>query len=160
MAVKIRLRRMGARNRPFFRVVVADARSPNSGRIIESIGYYDPMRAMGDCVVKLDRLEYWQGNGAIATGNVKALIKRAIPYEKGLQPAVAAVEEAPTEEAPVEEAPAEEAPVEEAPAEEAPAEEAPAEEAPAEEAPAEEAPAEEGADAPTAEEPGDKPDAE
>jgi len=141
MAVKIRLRRMGARNRPFFRVVVADARSPNSGRIIESIGYYDPMRAMGDCVVKLDRLEYWQGNGAIATGNVKALIKRAIPYEKMLHPAVAA-------------------PAEEAPAEEAPAEEAPAEEAPAEEAPAEEAPAEEGADAASTEEPGDEPDAE
>ena len=86
---------MGARNRPFFRVVVADSRSPNSGRVIESIGYYDPMRAMGDCVMKLDRLEYWQGNGAIATGNVKALIKRAIPYEKTLKPALAAPDDEP-----------------------------------------------------------------
>ncbi|MFP6907531.1 MAG: 30S ribosomal protein S16 [Verrucomicrobiota bacterium] len=142
MAVKIRLRRMGARNRPFFRVVVADSRSPNSGRIIESIGYYDPMRVMGDCVMKLDRLDYWQGNGAIATGNVKALIKRAIPYEKTLKPALAAPEETP------------EAPTEETP--EAPAEETP--EAPAEETP--EAPAEEGADETTAKEPGDKPAAE
>jgi small subunit ribosomal protein S16 len=155
MAVKIRLRRMGARNRPFFRVVVADSRSPNNGRIIESIGYYDPMRPMGDCVMKLDRLEYWKGNGAIATGNVKALIKRAIPYEKTLQPAVAIPEETP--EAPVEETP--EAPVEETP--EAPVEETP--EAPAEEtpeAPAEETPVEEGADAATSEKPDDNPAAE
>ncbi|MFT5121750.1 MAG: small subunit ribosomal protein S16 [Kiritimatiellia bacterium] len=84
MAVKIRLRRMGARNRPFFRVVVADSRCSNSGRVIESIGYYDPMRPAGDCVLKLDRLAYWQGNGAITTTNVKALVKRAIPYEKTL----------------------------------------------------------------------------
>jgi len=98
MSVKIRLKRMGARNRPFYRVVVQDSRRAPTGRFIENIGYYDPMRPNGDCVMKLERFEYWKSVGAIPSTQVKNLAKRAIPHEKTLQKpeqadAVAAVEE-------------------------------------------------------------------
>lgn len=104
MSVKIRLRRMGAKNRPFYRVVVADSRCSNTGRFIETIGYYDPMKPAGDCVLKLERLEHWKSEGAQVSGNVKALVKRAIPYEKTMAPAdadtAAVLEAAPVAEAP------------------------------------------------------------
>lgn len=81
MSVKIRLRRMGARNRPFYRVVVADTRYPTDGRFIETIGWYNPVDKKGECRIKADRLAYWTGVGAQMTTNVAALAKRAKPYE-------------------------------------------------------------------------------
>lgn len=75
--VKIRLRRMGAKKAPFYRVVVADARSPRDGKFIEEIGYYDPMK--NPAVVKLDeeKVKTWLANGAQPTETVKALIAKA-----------------------------------------------------------------------------------
>ena len=77
MAVKIRLRRMGAKKAPFYRVVVADSRSPRNGRFIEEIGYYDPTKE--PAVVKIDgeKAKAWIGNGAQPTDTVKALLKKA-----------------------------------------------------------------------------------
>ncbi len=77
MAVKIRLRRMGAKKAPFYRVVVADSRYPRDGRFIEEIGYYDPTK--DPIVVKLDmeKVENWIKNGAQPTETVKRLIKKA-----------------------------------------------------------------------------------
>ena len=76
MAVKIRLRRMGAKKAPFYRVVVADSRSPRNGRFIEEIGYYDPTK--DPAVVKIDgeKAKAWIGNGAQPTDTVKALLKK------------------------------------------------------------------------------------
>ena len=76
MAVKIRLRRMGAKRAPFYRVVVADSRSPRNGRFIEEIGYYDPTKE--PAVVKIDgeKAKAWIGNGAQPTDTVKALLKK------------------------------------------------------------------------------------
>ena len=76
MAVKIRLRRLGAKKAPFYRVVVADSRSPRNGRFIEEIGYYDPTKE--PAVVKIDgeKAKAWIGNGAQPTDTVKALLKK------------------------------------------------------------------------------------
>ena len=76
MAVKIRLRRMGARNNPFYRVVVADSRSPRDGRFIEEIGYYDPKS--DPAVVKIDteKADAWIKKGAQPTDTVKRLLKK------------------------------------------------------------------------------------
>lgn len=76
MAVKIRLRRMGAKKNPFYRIVVADSRSPRDGRFIEEIGYYDPMEEPS--VVKLDpeKAKKWMENGAQPTDTVRALFKK------------------------------------------------------------------------------------
>ena len=75
MAVKIRLRRMGARNAPFYRVIVADSRSPRDGRFIEEIGYYDPKS--NPSVVKIDgeKAKDWIAKGAQPTDTVKRLLK-------------------------------------------------------------------------------------
>jgi len=75
MAVKIRLRRMGAKKAPFYRVVVADSRYPRDGRFIEEIGYYDPTKEPS--VIKLDpeKAKKWIANGAQPTDTVKALLK-------------------------------------------------------------------------------------
>ncbi len=77
MAVKIRLRRLGAKKAPFYRVVVADSRYPRDGRFIEEIGYYDPTK--DPVVVKLDmeKVDNWIKNGAQPTETVKRLIKKA-----------------------------------------------------------------------------------
>ena len=77
MAVKIRLRRMGAKKAPFYRVVVADSRSPRDGRFIEEIGYYDPMKE--PAVINLDeeKVKKWIANGAQPTDTVRALIKKS-----------------------------------------------------------------------------------
>lgn len=77
MAVKIRLRRLGAKKAPFYRVVVADSRYPRDGRFIEELGYYDPTKE--PVVIKLDteKVEKWIANGAQPTDTVKALIKKA-----------------------------------------------------------------------------------
>ncbi len=76
MAVKIRLRRLGAKKAPFYRVVVADSRFPRDGRFIEEIGYYDPTKE--PAVVKIDgeKAKKWIANGAQPTDTVKALLKK------------------------------------------------------------------------------------
>lgn len=161
MALKIRLARGGAKKRPYYRIVVAEASAPRDGRFVERIGSYNPM-VPKDHPERLtldgERATYWMSKGAKPTERVQKMMaglglvdapeireqpkksapgkKRAEREEEAAAAAAAAAEEAAAAEA----AAAEEAA---APAEEALAEEAPAEEAPAEEAPAEEAAAEE-----------------
>ncbi len=190
MALKIRLSRGGAKKRPYYRIVIADSRSPRDGRFIDKIGAYNPMLAKDNpdrVVLDLERARHWLGRGATPSDRVARFLgqaevipmpaqrnnpQKALPKAKAQERLKAAEEaaaapppepaaEAPTEEAAVEEAPVEEAPVEEVAAEEAPAEEAPAEEAAAEEAPAEEPAAEEApAEEPAAEDVSAEADAE
>ena len=77
--VKIRLRRMGAKKNPFYRVVVADSKSPRDGRFIEEIGTYDPLTQPSVIKIDLERAEYWIKNGAQPTDTVRALLKKAAP---------------------------------------------------------------------------------
>ena len=77
MAVKIRLRRMGAKKAPFYRIVVADSRYPRNGRFIEEIGYYDPSKSPIEVKVDADKAKQWMSNGAQPTDTVKALLKKA-----------------------------------------------------------------------------------
>ena len=167
MALKIRLARGGAKKRPFYRIVVAEASAPRDGRYVERVGTYNPMVPKDHdqrLTVKAERITYWLGQGAQPTERVQKMLagaglaeapvireqpKKSAPGRKRAEreaeeaAAAADVAAATADEAAAAEEPAEEAPAEEAAAE-APAEEAPAEEAAAEEAPAEEAPAEEG----------------
>ena len=158
MALKIRLARGGAKKRPFYRIVVAEAAAPRDGRYVERVGTYNPMVPKDHdqrLTLKAERITYWLGQGAQPTERVQKMLaaaglaeapvireqpKKSAPgrkrTEREAEQAAAAADAA--------EAAAEEAPAEEAPAEEAAAEEAPAEEAPAEEAAAQDAPAEEG----------------
>ncbi len=76
MAVKIRLRRIGAKKAPFYRVVVADSRYPRDGRFIEEIGYYDPTKEPADVKIDTEKAKKWIGNGAQPTDTVKALLKK------------------------------------------------------------------------------------
>ena len=76
MAVKIRLRRMGAQKAPFYRVVVADSRSPRDGRFIEEIGYYNPISEPVEVKIDADKAKTWIKNGAQPTETVKALLKK------------------------------------------------------------------------------------
>ena len=179
MALKIRLARGGAKKRPFYRIVVAEASAPRDGRFVERLGSYNPMLKAGHSerlVLDQTRAQYWMSKGAkptlrvhkmmtalglLAAPEIREQPKKSAPGKKRLEreaeaagtpiekPAEAAAD-APEGEAPAEAAA--DAPTE-APAEEAPAE-AVAEEAPAEEAPAEETPAEAPAEeAPTEEAP-------
>ena len=75
--VKIRLRRLGAKKNPYYRIVVADSRSPRDGRFIEEIGTYDPLAEGTKVSVNLERVNYWISNGAQPTDTVRALIKKA-----------------------------------------------------------------------------------
>lgn len=75
--VKIRLRRMGAKKAPYYRIVVADSRSPRDGRFIEEIGTYDPLSESGKLKVDLERAKYWIANGAQPTDTVRGLLKKA-----------------------------------------------------------------------------------
>jgi small subunit ribosomal protein S16 len=75
--VKIRLKRLGAKNTPAYRIVVADARSPRDGRFIEEIGSYAPLQKGQDFTIKLDRAEYWLGKGAQPTETVASFIRQA-----------------------------------------------------------------------------------
>ena len=75
--VKIRPRRMGAKKAPFYRIVVADSRSPRDGRFIEEIGTYDPLSESNSLHVDLERAKYWIANGAQPTDTVRALLKKA-----------------------------------------------------------------------------------
>ena len=76
MAVKIRLRRMGAKKAPFYRIVVADSRYPRDGRFIEEIGYYDPTKNPSVVKVDADKAKEWIKNGAQPTDTVRALLKK------------------------------------------------------------------------------------
>ena len=76
MAVAIRLRREGALNRPYFKVVVADKRSPRDGKFIEIVGTYDPKKRGMNSVLKLERIEYWISKGAQPSDTVRSLIKK------------------------------------------------------------------------------------
>ena len=171
MALKIRLARGGAKKRPFYRIVVAEASAPRDGRYVERVGTYNPMVPKDHdqrLVLKNERITYWLGQGAQPTERVQKMLasaglteapvirerpKKSAPGKKRAEREAAAAEaaaeaeaaaaEAPADEAPAEEAAADEAPADEAPAEEATADEAPADAAPAEEAAADEAPAEE-----------------
>lgn len=166
MAVRIRMKKMGRTHRPFFRICAMDSRSPRDGRVIEELGFYDPMVKETDAraVLRSERIDYWLGVGAKPSDNVRVLIKKygsngthleqqkealdrlqikpqapppvAIALPKKEEPAAEAAEGGEAAVA-TEEAPAAAAATE-TPAAEAPAEEAPAAEAPAEEAPAEE----------------------
>ena len=75
--VKIRLRRMGAKKAPFYRIVVADSRSPRDGRCIEEIGTYNPLTNPSTITVDAERAQYWVKNGAQPTDTVRALLKKA-----------------------------------------------------------------------------------
>jgi small subunit ribosomal protein S16 len=76
MAVSIRLRREGALNRPYFKVVVADSRSPRDGKFIEIVGTYDPKKTGHNSTLKLDRIEHWIARGAQPSDTVRSLIKK------------------------------------------------------------------------------------
>ena len=172
MALKIRLARGGAKKRPFYRIVVAEASSPRDGRYVERVGTYNPMVPKDHeqrVTLNNERISFWMSKGAQPTERVQRMLataglapavemrdqpKKSAPGQKRMDReaeaaanAEAAAETAAAEAAAASEAAAAEASAAaEAPAEEAPAEdavaEAPVEEAPAEEAPAEEAPAE------------------
>ena len=75
--VKIRLRRMGAKKNPYYRIVVADSRSPRDGRCIEEIGAYDPLTNPATVTVDAEKAQAWIKNGAQPTDTVKALLKKA-----------------------------------------------------------------------------------
>ena len=77
MAVKIRLRRMGAKKAPFYRIVVADSRYPRDGRFIEEIGYYNPMEEPAVVKVDAEKAQKWIANGAQPTDTVRDLLKKA-----------------------------------------------------------------------------------
>ena len=94
MAVSIRLRREGAKNRPYYKVVVADSRSPREGRFIEIIGTYDPKKPGHNSTLKVDRAEYWIARGAQPSDTVRSLIKK---NKKQAAPAPAAAARTPAE---------------------------------------------------------------
>lgn len=75
--VKIRLRRMGAKKNPYYRIVVADSRSPRDGRCIEEIGMYNPLTDPATVSVEVEKAKQWIQNGAQPTDTVKALLKKA-----------------------------------------------------------------------------------
>ena len=77
MAVKIRLRRMGAKKAPFYRIVVADSRFPRDGRFIEEVGYYDPMTEPATIKVDLEKVDKWLSTGAQPTDTVRSIINKS-----------------------------------------------------------------------------------
>ena len=76
MSVKIRLKRMGMKKKPFYRVVVADVASPRDGRFIEEIGYYNPVSEPVELKINEERAKYWVATGAQPTDTVKGLLKK------------------------------------------------------------------------------------
>ena len=76
MAVKIRLKRLGSKKNPFYRVVVADERSPRDGRFIEEIGYYNPLTDPVDIKIDAEKATKWLNNGAQPTETVRTLLKK------------------------------------------------------------------------------------
>ena len=157
MALKIRLARGGAKKRPYYRIVIADSRSPRDGRFIEKVGTFNPLLPKDHdsrLSMDTDRIKHWLGVGATPTDRVARFLgeaeliampaqknnpEKAKPKAKAQERQREAEEAAKAPPPPVEEEPAAEEPV----AEDAPAEEPAAEEAPVEEAAAEDAPADE-----------------
>lgn len=74
--LKIRLRRMGARNRPYYRVVVSDSRSTPTSSAVEEIGFYDPRTEPATIEINRERVEYWCGRGAQLSDTVQSLLRR------------------------------------------------------------------------------------
>ena len=154
MAVKIRMKKMGRKHRPFFRICAIDGRNPRDGRVLEELGTYDPMVNEVDAraLLKSERIDYWLGVGAQPSDKVKVLIKKYGSSGSHLSEQQAARERLSMPKVvpdagepayiPSAEEPAAEAATTEAPAAETPAEEAPAAEASAEAPAAEEAAAE------------------
>ena len=89
MAVAIRLRREGALNRPYFKVVVTDTRSPRDGKFIEIVGTYDPKKTGQNSTLKLDRIEHWISKGAQPSDTVRSLIKKTKNPEAAAKKAAA-----------------------------------------------------------------------
>ncbi len=77
MAVKIRLKRIGAKKSPFYRVIVADERSPRNGKFIEELGYYNPMSDPAEIKIDAEKASKWLENGAQPTDTVRALLKKS-----------------------------------------------------------------------------------
>ena len=77
MAVKIRLRRMGAKKAPFYRVIVADERSPRDGKFIDEIGYYNPLTNPAEVKIDAEKAQKWLDNGAQPTQTVKSLLTKS-----------------------------------------------------------------------------------
>ncbi|MYA64547.1 MAG: 30S ribosomal protein S16, partial [Gemmatimonadetes bacterium] len=77
MSVKIRLRRMGKKKQPHYRIVVTDSRAPRDGRFVENLGYYNPIKHPAMLSVDLGRVEYWVGQGAIVSPTVRSLVSKA-----------------------------------------------------------------------------------
>ena len=77
MAVKIRLKRMGSNKKPFYRIIVADARAPRDGKFIDEIGYYNPMTEPKDIKIDEEKAKKWIENGAQPTETVKKLLKNS-----------------------------------------------------------------------------------
>jgi len=143
LAVKIRLRRVGAKKQPSYRVVVADSRSPRDGRFIEVIGHYNPRTKPTTIVIDADKARKWLGNGALPTESVASLLYRAgiidmrserykttrdtavvdapveTPTAATVEPSPAIVTETLVETTPIETAPVEAAPVEATPSDDA-----------------------------------------
>ena len=82
MAVKIRLKRMGAKKAPFYRVVVADSRSPRDGRFIETVGTYNPIVKENNVTVDEEKIAKWINNGAQPTDTVKSLLSKSGVWSK------------------------------------------------------------------------------
>jgi small subunit ribosomal protein S16 len=103
MAVSIRLRREGAKNRPYYKVVVTDKRSPRDGKFIEIIGAYDPKRPDHNSTLNIDRVEYWISKGAQPSDTVRSLIKKTKKATAIAEPSSAAERKTsqPTQEAPL-----------------------------------------------------------
>ena len=76
MVVKMRLRRMGAKKSPFYRIVVADSRYPRDGRFIEEVGYYNPSNEKPEIKIDVEKAKQWIANGAQPTDTVKSLLKK------------------------------------------------------------------------------------
>jgi len=77
MAMKIRLKRMGAKKKPFYRVVVADAKAPRDGRFIEEVGYYNPLTEPAELKLDAESVQGWLKKGAQPTDTVRGLLKKA-----------------------------------------------------------------------------------
>ena len=114
MAVKIRMKRMGRKHRPYYRICVMDSRVPRDGKAIEEVGMYDPMiREKSDRVsLKMDRIDYWISVGAQPSEKVAVLIKKVKTNKFGsvIEPPPMTAPKEPEPEAPAEEAASEEAP--------------------------------------------------
>lgn len=82
MAVRIRLRRIGTKHVPSYRIVVADARSPRDGRFIEEIGTYNPKKADPNFTVNVERAQYWIHKGAQPTDTVRSILKKAVKAQQ------------------------------------------------------------------------------